>query len=540
MKFLRFLLQASWQKIVIATLLGLVSGACNAKLISLVNQLVRRTSVSQSILYFFALVCFSLGISVLSQIILIHLSQDAIYRLRLNLSRNILTSPLQHLEQLGEHRLLASLTSDVRVLSHTVGMIPSLCIDFATILGCLIYLAMMSSTLLSLLIGITLMAVWGILTTIRKAHLLFRIFRTEEDTLFKHLKTITTGTKELKLHDLRREDFLNFDLEASADKLRQKHTRALRLFAVSNGLGQFSLFMILGFTLFVSPRLFSTSSDMLSTYALTLVYLSAPCEKLLYRLPDLLRGGVAIDKIQAMELTLALQQEQETMRSQKQLDQCQIKLDNVTYTYRPDGEENGFQLGPINLSIPAGQITYLIGGNGSGKSTLAKLITGLYLPDLGTLSLGDFPLTNANQEWYRQHFSAIFSDFYVFDRCLGLTSPNLDREAEYYLKQLQLDHKVKIQDGILSTTKLSQGQRKRLALLTTYLEDRPIYLFDEWASDQDPAFRELFYTQILVRLKERGKTVIVITHDDHYFHLADQVYKLESGNEVQTRPMASL
>jgi len=128
----------------------------------------------------------------------------------------------------------------------------------------------------------------------------------------------------------------------------------------------------------------------------------------------------------------------------------------------------------------------------------------------------------------------------VFDRCLGLTSPNLDREAEYYLKQLQLDHKVQIQDGILSTTKLSQGQRKRLALLTTYLEDRPIYLFDEWASDQDPAFRELFYTQILVRLKERGKTVIVITHDDHYFHLADQVYKLKSGNEVQTHPMAAL
>jgi putative pyoverdin transport system ATP-binding/permease protein len=148
--------------------------------------------------------------------------------------------------------------------------------------------------------------------------------------------------------------------------------------------------------------------------------------------------------------------------------------------------------------------------------------------------LNGVPVTDSNREWYRQHFSAIFTDFHLFESYLGFNHTTLDQEVESYLKQLQLDHKVQVKDGVLSTTNLSQGQRKRLALLTAYLEDRPIYLFDEWASDQEPLFRDLFYKQILVKLKERGKTVIVITHDDRYFHLADHMIKLEYGKVEQS------
>ncbi len=135
----------------------------------------------------------------------------------------------------------------------------------------------------------------------------------------------------------------------------------------------------------------------------------------------------------------------------------------------------------------------------------------------------------SNRDWYRQHFSVVFYNFYLFERLLGLVHSNLDSRVYDYLVQLQLDHKVRVQGGILSTTALSQGQRKRLALLTAYLEDRPIYLFDEWASDQDPLFKKIFYTQLLPELKHRGKTVLVISHDDRYFHLADRIVKLDYG-----------
>ena len=157
------------------------------------------------------------------------------------------------------------------------------------------------------------------------------------------------------------------------------------------------------------------------------------------------------------------------------------------------------------------------------------MITGLYIPEAGEIVLDDIKITDDNREWYRQHFSVIFSDYYLFEKLLGMGKPALDEQAQEYLRQLKIAHKVTIENGKLSTTDLSQGQRKRLALLTAYLENRPIYLFDEWASDQDPMFRDIFYKEILVNLKKRNKTVLVISHDDHYFHLADRIIKLDYG-----------
>jgi putative ATP-binding cassette transporter len=207
-----------------------------------------------------------------------------------------------------------------------------------------------------------------------------------------------------------------------------------------------------------------------------------------------------------------------------------VRLDKITYIYSHESEDNQFKLGEISLTLEPGKLNFLVGGNGSGKSTLAKLITGLYTPTSGAIYLNGIEVINNNREWYRQHFSAIFSDFYLFERFLGFHEDKLDQEARRYLKLLQLDHKVKVSNGVLSTTRLSQGQRKRLALLTAYLEDRPIYLFDEWAADQDPIFRDFFYTQLLVKLKEQSKTLLVISHDDRYFYLADQIFKLEYGH----------
>ena len=529
MKYLTLMLKASWMAIAAATLLGLLSGGLSARLIAMVNQVIQQPSHSIEFIPFFVLICLTLAIGVASQFILIGLSQDAIYQLRLILSRNILHSPLQHLERLGNHRLLASLTDDVRVLSHTVSVVPNLCVDIATIGGCLIYLAWLSSHLLALLVLVMLVVIWGIQATMRKAQGLFVIAREEEDRLFHHFQSITAGTKELKLNRDRQNDFFTQHLAHTAHTMRQKNKHAMKIFAVADGLGQFSLFTILGITLFIAPQLLNTPMPLLSTYALTITYLTMPFQNLLHRLPDLLRGKVALQKIDHMQLALAHHQEITANSLRNSVQACHVELRQVTYHYQPEGEEHGFTLGPISLSLEPGQITYLIGGNGSGKSTLAKLITGLYTPQTGQILLSRTPITEQNQDWYRQHVSAIFSDFYLFDCCLGLHHPDLDRTINKYLRQLQLSHKVQVRDGVLSTTRLSQGQRKRLALLTTYLEDRPIYVFDEWAADQEPAFRELFYTDLLGRLKQQGKTVVVITHDDRYFYLADQLIKLEYG-----------
>ncbi|MUL37182.1 cyclic peptide export ABC transporter [Gloeocapsopsis dulcis] len=563
MRFIRFFLEISWQTILIATITGFLSGGGNAVLISLINRAVNQAALPNALYYFIGLTIFTLLTSVVSQFMLINLSQNAIYQLRLRLSKNILSSPLHHLEKLGNNRLLATLTDDIRVLSHAVSTIPNICIDLATVVGCLAYLSWLSNSLFVLAIFFTSIAIACIQTRLNKARHLFATAREEDDNLFKHFQAITTGIKELKLHKSRREDFLSKKLQGSAAKLHQKNSKAMKSFAVANGIGQFSQFTSLGFVLFVLPWFMYIPMPMLSTYVLTSTFIALPMQNLLTRLPDLMCGNIALQKIERMKLSLTNQAEFDNVDSEIS-NSCQLELDEVTYLYQPNKEENefhlpqphfnrnqpmhsldiaekGFLLGPISLSFQSGEITYIVGGNGSGKSTLAKLIAGLYTPHGGSIYLNQAPITDRNREWYRQHFSAIFSDFYLFDRCLGFNHANLDREVEGYLKQLQLDRKVQVKNGILSTTRLSQGQRKRLALLTAYLEDRPIYLFDEWASDQDPYFRELFYKEILSKLKERGKTVLVITHDDRYFHLADRIVKLDYGKvEANYTPIANL
>ena len=140
-------------------------------------------------------------------------------------------------------------------------------------------------------------------------------------------------------------------------------------------------------------------------------------------------------------------------------------------------------------------------------------------------------IKNESIVWFRNHFSVIFSDFYLFDHFLELKSIPQNK-VQHYIDAFDLAKKVTYQDGKFSTLKLSSGQRKRLALIIACLQDRPIYIFDEWASDQDPEFKQIFYDEILPELKKQNKIVIVITHDDFYFDKADKIIRLRSGKLV--------
>jgi putative ATP-binding cassette transporter len=218
-----------------------------------------------------------------------------------------------------------------------------------------------------------------------------------------------------------------------------------------------------------------------------------------------------------------------------------ICLEGVTYRYTSTDGDEGFAVGPVDLTIHAGELLFVIGGNGSGKTTFAKVLCGLYAQQEGGIMLDGVPIIDGNRSWYSQHFGTVFSDSYLFDKLYGAEGlPQDDQVVAAYLKELHLQDKVSVSAGRFSTTSLSQGQRKRLALVTAYMEDRPIYLFDEWAADQDPEFRDFFYHRILPQLKAKGKTVIVISHDDRYYHVADRVVKFENGRLLQEQPEKQL
>ena len=219
-----------------------------------------------------------------------------------------------------------------------------------------------------------------------------------------------------------------------------------------------------------------------------------------------------------------------------------VTLRGVTHAYFHERDERMFRIGPIDLTIRPGELVFIVGGNGSGKTTLAKVLTGLYEPEEGTIEVDGRTIGWRERAAYRQRFSAVFNDFHLFDALLGIVDPDdpartqADARANALVAKLALDHKVKVVDGAFSNRALSTGQRKRLALVVAYLEDRPFYLFDEWAADQDPVFRHVFYTELLADLKRLGKTIIVISHDDRYFHCADRVVRLRNGRLDEDDP----
>jgi putative ATP-binding cassette transporter len=320
-------------------------------------------------------------------------------------------------------------------------------------------------------------------------------------------------------------------LRGTAQRVWKHNIDGLRVYTLASSWGQLLVFVVVGLVLFVLPLLRATPRALLTGYAMVLLYLMGPLQMVMNSLPTLGRAGVSIRRIEEMGEELDSYAEDEPKAAIAPPDPAwsSLSLRGVTHSYRREGEDVSFVLGPIDLTFHPGELVFIAGGNGSGKTTLAKLITGLYVPDSGEILFDGQPVDDERRDAYRQRFSAVFSDFYLFSSLLGLDAPDLDAVAREHLERLQLSHKVRVENGELSTTELSQGQRKRLALLTAYLEDRPIYLFDEWAADQDPVFRELFYHDLLPGLKAKRKLVLAISHDDRYYELGDRLIKLTYG-----------
>ncbi|HKY04640.1 MAG TPA: cyclic peptide export ABC transporter [Blastocatellia bacterium] len=544
MRVVSFLLKHSSSTLILAIIAGIASGAANTGLLAVLNAgLASEGASRRTLMWWFVGLCLFLPVTrCISEVLLNRMGQEALYDLRLKLCGQILGAPLRQLEQLGPHRLLAALTDDVPTITNVVTVIPILCISIAVTITCLIYLGILSWMLL---LAVLIFMVLGVITyqiPVLKAMKAFAHAREQADSLLNHFRALTQGTKELKLHRNRRRAFLSDQLSKTAAAMKQFNIAGLKIYTVSGSWGQVLVFVVIGLVVFWLPTIQPTDANTLTGYALTLLYLMTPLQVIMNLMPTLGRVNVALKKIEDLGLELTsskVETEGASLRSGASRWQS-LELAGITHEYSSDTSDSNFVLGPIDLKLNPGEMVFIVGGNGSGKTTLAKLITGLYTPEKGEIRFDGEPITDDNRESYRQLFSVVFSDFYLFESLLGLHAPELDERAREYLERFRLHQKVKVSDGSLSTIDLSQGQRKRLALLTAYLEDRPIYLFDEWAADQDPSFKEIFYLQLLPELKARGKTVIVISHDDKYYHLGDRIIKLEYGKIEYNEPKVDL
>lgn len=536
--FLLFLYRRSPARMMAVACVSVLSGICSAGVLALINRALQGTRDDAWYLGIGFAVCVlgKLLSRAYSQMMLARMSQDTTYDFTLGLCGKIVAAPFRQTETQGPARIMTVLNDDIGALGWSIQSLPQLMTNIAIVIVCGGYLAWLSWPAFLSLVGVTVLGAsgyqWFHMRTFRD----MRASREARTHLYGHFRSLTDGLKELLMHPERRQEFLDHEVRGAAELYRRTNIEAAKQHAVKESWSHVAFYFMIGSIIFVFPSLFALSPESLIGYTVVLLYMMSPIWGIVGALPPLERGLLAYDHILKLERALdGASSDGGSAPVSGRRSAATIVLDQVMFTYSdPEKMVEPFSLGPIDLTIRPGELVFIVGGNGSGKSTFVKMLAGLYVPHHGDIYVSGTIIAQGNREWYRTHYSVVFSDFYLFQKLLGIEGGAVDSLAQEQLACLQLDHKVVVKDRQYSTIDLSQGQRKRLALVTAYLEDRPIYIFDEWAADQDPQYKEIFYRKLLPDLRARGKSVIVITHDDRYFDLGDRVVKLDEGKIVES------
>ncbi|WP_010166711.1 cyclic peptide export ABC transporter [Pseudomonas sp. PAMC 25886] len=527
--------------VILSILFGILAGLGVTALLATVNQgLHSESGLTASVVLAFAGLCvLALLSSIAADIGSNFVGQKVIAKLRKDLGAKVLSAPIEQIERYRSHRLIPVLTHDVDTISDFAFAFAPLAISITVILGCLGYLASLSLPIFVM----TLLAI-GIGSAIQfiaqsKGIKGFYAARDAEDNLQKHYSAIAEGAKELRIHRKRRHAMLTHHIQATADHICDTHVRSINIFVIAKSLGSMLFFVVIGLALTLQSFWPSSNPAMMSGFVLVLLYMKGPLENLIANLPIISRAQIAFRRIADLserfsspEPHLLLDADESRTPPMKHLE-----LRDVQYAFPPVEGSEPFKLGPVNLTIEPGEILFIVGENGCGKTTLIKLLLGLYTPQQGEIRLNGATVDARGLDDYRQMFTTIFADYYLFDE-LVQSDKALPDDANQYLERMEIAHKVSIRDGAFTTTDLSTGQRKRLALINAWLDERPVLVFDEWAADQDPTFRRVFYTELLPDLKRLGKTIIVISHDDRYFDVADQLVRMEAGRVITEKAFA--
>lgn len=526
------LLKPFWPLVTLSIMLGMAGGLSVTVLLATINKALHSDAgLTQGVVFGFAGLCvLALVCTVCSDIGTNHVGQRIIATLRKTLGEKVLAAPIDQIERYRSHRLIPVLTRDVDTISAFAFVFAPLAISLTVVLGCLGYLAMLSWPMF--LIMLAAIALGTVMQYIARARGMrgFEAARDAEDELQKHYNAIAGGAKELRIHRLRRQRMFSHGIQETAERICKTQMHSINTFVIAKSLGSMLFFVVIGLALALQSVWPSSDPTVMSGFVLVLLYMKGPLEHLIGTLPIISKAQIAFRRIADLSSQFSSPEPHLLLddRSQPPMTMNVLELRGVRYRFPQVEGSQAFQLGPVNLRIEQGEIVFIVGENGCGKTTLIKLLLGLYAPQEGDVLLDGKPVTAQNRDDYRQLFTTIFADYYLFDELIQGDKP-VPQDAERYLKRLEIDHKVSIRDGKFSTTDLSTGQRKRLALVGAWLEERPVLVFDEWAADQDPTFRRVFYTQLLPDLKRLGKTIIVISHDDRYFDVADQLVRLSRG-----------
>ena len=522
-----------------------LGGVSNASILAAINSGVQDTGSGQkpglwaAVLFLVALFLFMktqqfVTITATAEI------EAIIHKMRLRLMDHIRRSELLEIEEIGRARIVAAITSDTAILTQASNM---LCFTVqGAVLVCFVglYVAYLSFVAFAL----TVVIVAGAATMFHMKNKRLAAQKAEsaawERRLFDRLIDFLDGFKEVRLNSARSADLFDdaADVSKTAANIKIRTQAETFRMIVSS---QISMYVLLGAVVFVAPNLSDTlGGASISKTTTALLFVVGACFGLVQSIPILLNANAAADRIGQLERTLS-----ETAapagpeRSPIHARFDTIDMRNIMFSYVDRLADIAFRIGPIDFNLRSGELIFITGGNGSGKSTFLRVLAGLYAPDSGEITLDGMRINDDNRDIYRGLMSAIFFDYHLFRRLYGIPEAE-PGEVRRLLAQFRLADKTALTDGEFRTLDLSGGQRRRLALIVSLLEKRPILLLDEWTAEQDPEFRRKFYDELLPEMMQAGATVVVITHDDRYLdelHLPARRIRFDEGRIVEQRTM---
>lgn len=530
---------SKFKKRIIASCILSAMGAASgiAMLALLTEEVARFESSSSSILGSFWLFVVSVfvvvGFNSFSQYILTKISASMVYDIRDTLLKKVLGTEYRNIEKIGANKIIATMITDVGALSSGLLALPAFVFSVVTLLLCFFYMAYLSLSLF-LLVVVLIIIIFSITLLISNIGIHYqKIMREYDDEFFSNLSSLTLGAKEICLNVMRRRQFYRKEMIPIFSKLKSGTVTVNSIFLLLDNITSALIFFLAGGVIYGAKYFLpEIGLHVVVGFVLIILYMIDPLQSLVSLVQEIGKFLVSCNKIENISLNNEGIFEKENSLTSFSSGNCNhLKINNLQYRYTDDKSKNSFSLGPIDIEFRSGELIFFTGANGSGKSTFSKLVAGLYKPDAGEIIVDGKILGNdIDYQNYRNLFTCIFSDFYLFDQyidCSGLNGN--DDVLKEYITELQLEGVITTQEGRLSTTDVSTGQRKRLSLIQSYLDDRPIFIFDEWAAEQDPEFRTYFYTHLLQKLKDKGKIVIVVTHNDRFCEVADKVIRFEDG-----------
>ena len=268
--------------------------------------------------------------------------------------------------------------------------------------------------------------------------------------------------------------------------------------------------------------------------------LNAPVEQLmnfLYSLQDVKISLERINEIHEMENE---ENNKEALNAFHDRDKS-LSFKNADFKYDPHNPNK--TLDGINITIPEGKVTAIVGTSGSGKTTMIKLLLGYYPLLAGEITIGSTDLQKYNLKWWRKHCGVVMQDGVIFSesiaRNIAVDDGEIDKERllqaariaciDNYIQTLPLKYNTLIgQDGI----GLSQGQKQRI-LIARAVYKNPDYIFLDEATNALDANNERAIVENLMEFY-KGKTVVIVAHRLSTVKNADQLIVIERGKIIET------